>query len=91
MKPRQDLHQAITKELRALVPDATAIIFFGSRVQGLASPTSDYDIMVLTPTGVDLEERERIKRLKAKLTGSLKELDGAISNNASCRKCRCCL
>ncbi|HZQ11092.1 MAG TPA: nucleotidyltransferase domain-containing protein [Anaerolineae bacterium] len=63
MTPRQDFRQVITKELRALVPDATAIIFFGSRVQGLESPTSDYDIMVLAPTGVDLGERERIKKI----------------------------
>lgn len=62
MKPQLDANQkAITKKIRALVPEATAIIFHGSRVRGLPAPTSDYDVMVLTPTGVDLEERKQIK------------------------------
>ncbi len=62
MKPQLDSNQkAITKKIRALVPDATAIIFHGSRVRGLPSPTSDYDVMVFTPMRVELEECERIK------------------------------
>jgi predicted nucleotidyltransferase len=63
MKAQLDSNQkAITKKIRALVPDATAIIFHGSRVRGLPSPESDYDVMVFTPTGMEEEERDRIKQ-----------------------------
>lgn len=62
MKAQLDANQkAITKKIRALVPDATAIIFYGSRVRGLPSPTSDYDVMVLTEMGMAEEERARVK------------------------------
>lgn len=62
MKAQLDSNQkAITKKIRELVPDATAIIFFGSRVRGIPSPTSDYDVIVFTPTGMELEERDRVK------------------------------
>lgn len=62
MNDQLDSNQkAITEKIRALVPDVTAIIFHGSRVHGLPSPTSDYDILVLTPRGVNPVERKRIK------------------------------
>lgn len=62
MKAQLDTNQkAITKKIRELVPDATAIIFHGSRVRGLPSPTSDYDVMVFTPMGMELDDRDRIK------------------------------
>jgi predicted nucleotidyltransferase len=62
MKPQLNATQkAITKKIRTLVPDATAIIFHGSRVRGMPSPTSDYVVMVFTPTGMELEDREVIK------------------------------
>jgi predicted nucleotidyltransferase len=62
MKAQLDSNQkAITKKLRALVPDATAIIFHGSRVRGIPSSESDYDVLVLAPRGVGLEVRKQIK------------------------------
>lgn len=62
MQAQLDSNQkAITEKIRALVPDATAIIFHGSRVSGLPSPISDYDLMVFTPTGTETQDRERIK------------------------------
>lgn len=62
MKAQLDSNQkAITKKIRELVPDATAIIFFGSRVRGIPSPTSDYDVMVWTATGMDEKDRAHVK------------------------------
>lgn len=73
MKAQLDSNQkAITKKIRALVPDATAIIFHGSRVRGLPSPTSDYDVMVFTPTGMEPEDRERIKETLQRTFPTLK-------------------
>lgn len=67
MKAQLDANQkAITEKIRALVPEATAIIFHGSRVHGLPSPTSDYDILVLTPRGVELKDRKRIQNTLSK-------------------------
>lgn len=64
MKPQLDATQkALTKKIRALVPDATAIIFHGSRVRGIPAPTSDYDVMVLTPRGMDFDKRRKVKTL----------------------------
>lgn len=54
--------KAIARKIRMLVPDATAIIFHGSRVHRLPSPTSDYDILVLTPTGVASDDRRLVKK-----------------------------
>lgn len=54
--------KAIARKIRMLVPDATAIIFHGARVHGLPSPTSDYDILVLTPTGVASDDRRLVKK-----------------------------
>lgn len=73
MKPQLDATQkALTKKIRALVPDATAIIFHGSRVRGIPAPTSDYDVLILNPTGVELQERNRIKQSLAQSFPDLK-------------------
>jgi predicted nucleotidyltransferase len=56
------LMQRITAEIRARLPDATAIIFFGSRVAGVADTFSDYDVLVLLPDGLEEDERRRVKR-----------------------------
>lgn len=73
MKTQLDSTQkAITQKIRALVPDATAIIFHGSRVRGLPSPTSDYDLLVLTPGGVEFQDRTRIKAILAECFPNLK-------------------
>lgn len=73
MNAQLDANQkAITKKIRALVPDATAIIFHGSRVRGLPSATSDYDILILNPTGVELKDRKRIKERLAQYFPDLK-------------------
>jgi len=56
------LVQKITAHLRARLPQATAIIFFGSRVAGCADAFSDYDVLVLVPGGLDDDERARVKR-----------------------------
>jgi predicted nucleotidyltransferase len=61
MDVSSDLQMAITAKIRESLPEANAIIFFGSRVRGLPEPTSDYDVMVMTPTGVDPEDRDRVK------------------------------
>lgn len=64
MKAQLDSNQkAITEKIRALVPEATAIVFHGSRVGGLPSPSSDYDVMIYTPTGMETQDRERIKEM----------------------------
>ncbi len=61
--PRPDaLMKQITKNLRARLPDATAIIFFGSRIAGTADAYSDYDILVLLPEGLEETERARVKK-----------------------------
>lgn len=63
MNAHLDANQkAITRKIRTLVPDATAIIFHGSRVHGLPAPTSDYDILVLTPTRVEFDDRNLVKK-----------------------------
>lgn len=61
------------------MPDATAIIFHGSRVRGLPTPTSDYDVLVLTPKGIDPKERKRIKKTLDKTFPSL-TLDPAFGS-----------
>ncbi len=52
----------ITRKIRARLPDATAIIFFGSRVAGIADAFSDYDVLVVLPEGLELDERTRVKQ-----------------------------
>lgn len=56
------LMQRITAKIRACLPDATAIIFFGSRVAGTFDAFSDYDVMVVLPDGLEQEARVRVKR-----------------------------
>ena len=56
------LMRQITAKLRARLPDANAILFFGSRVSGGSDRFSDYDVLVLLPRGLDLQERKRIKQ-----------------------------
>jgi predicted nucleotidyltransferase len=56
------LMQQITDAIRARLPQATAIIFFGSRVAGVADAFSDYDVMVVMPDGLDMDERKRVKQ-----------------------------
>ncbi len=51
----------ITATIRARLPGASAIIFFGSRVAGTADAFSDYDVLVLLPGGLDLDERIRVQ------------------------------
>jgi predicted nucleotidyltransferase len=45
--------EGIVKTLRQALPDVIAIYGFGSRVQGAATPDSDWDIAVLVPGRVD--------------------------------------
>jgi predicted nucleotidyltransferase len=52
----------IIKAIRARLPNATAIIFFGSRVAGVDDAFSDYDVMVVLPNGLEQEERMRVKK-----------------------------
>ena len=54
--------QQITKEIRHRLPKATAVVFFGSRVAGFADAFSDYDVLVLLPDGLELDERKQIKQ-----------------------------
>jgi predicted nucleotidyltransferase len=49
-------------EIEKVWRGATAIIFFGSRVAGLADAFSDYDVLVLLPEGLEEDERERVKK-----------------------------
>lgn len=56
------LMKQITAKIRARLPGATAIIFFGSRIAGLADEFSDYDVLVLLPEGLEETERERVKK-----------------------------
>jgi predicted nucleotidyltransferase len=56
------LVQKITAQLRARLPQASAIIFFGSRVAGCADEFSDYDVMVLLPNGLEEDARDQVKR-----------------------------
>lgn len=55
------LMRQITRKIRARLPNATAIIFFGSRVVGVADAFSDYDVLVLLPEGLESDERKRVK------------------------------
>ncbi len=56
------LMRKITQKIRARLPHATAIIFFGSRVAGTSDAFSDYDVLVLLPEGLDENGRETIKQ-----------------------------
>jgi predicted nucleotidyltransferase len=56
------LMRTITRKIRARLPDATAIIFFGSRVAGVADAFSDYDALVLLPEGLEENARARVKQ-----------------------------
>ncbi len=56
------LMNQITTKIRACLPEATAVIFFGSRVAGVSDAFSDYDVLVLLPEGLELDERQRIKK-----------------------------
>ncbi len=56
------LMRQITTKLRARLPAANAIIFFGSRVAGVADEFSDNDVLVLLPKGLEETERERVKK-----------------------------
>lgn len=56
------LMQSITDVLRARLPQATAIIFFGSRVAGVADAFSDYDVLVVMPEGLEEDERNQVKQ-----------------------------
>ena len=62
LKSSQPLMRQITKEIRSRLPNATAVVFFGSRVAGVADAFSDYDVMVLLPEGLDSDERQRVKQ-----------------------------
>ena len=55
------LMRQITRKIRARLPNATAIIFFGSRVAGAADAFSDYDVLVLLPEGLEMDERKHVK------------------------------
>jgi predicted nucleotidyltransferase len=46
LRTSDPLVQKITTKLRARLPQASAIIFFGSRVAGCADEFSDYDVMI---------------------------------------------
>jgi predicted nucleotidyltransferase len=50
---RQDADQHVVSVLRQALPDLMAVYAFGSRVQGTATPDSDWDIAVLVPGQVD--------------------------------------
>lgn len=56
------LMKQITAKIRARLPGATAIIFFGSRIAGTADAYSDYDVLVLLPEGLEETERARVKK-----------------------------
>lgn len=52
------------KEIAAIIRTSVSdllsvskIIFFGSRVKGLAAPDSDYDILIITPTALTPNEK----------------------------------
>lgn len=44
---------AVVNTLRQALPDLLAVYGFGSRVQGTATPESDWDLAVLLPTKTD--------------------------------------
>lgn len=62
----------ITHRLRERLPEATAIIFFGSQATGLADRFSDYDVMVLLPNGLERERRRAVEKKMRKEFPSLK-------------------
>jgi len=46
----KDLEEAIVGRVMGAFPAARRVVLFGSRAKGNASPESDYDVLVVTPT-----------------------------------------
>jgi predicted nucleotidyltransferase len=57
----------ITSRTLAVFPGAQRIILFGSRGRGTATPESDFDLLVVTPT--ELRPPVRTARLRQALRG----------------------
>jgi predicted nucleotidyltransferase len=57
----------ITSRTLEVFPSAEAIILFGSRARGAATPDSDLDLLVVTPTS--LRPAKRSARLRQALRG----------------------
>lgn len=94
LQPTDQLMNRISAKIHARLPDATAIIFFGSRVAGVADAFSDYDVPVLLPEGLETDKRKRVKsEMQAAfpqvnldmIIGSERWLLGSLRVEAHCR------
>lgn len=64
LESQEPIMLEITRRLREELPEATAIIFFGSQAAGLANRFSDYDVMVFLPDGLERKRRRAVEKMK---------------------------